>query len=127
MSTPNLSKLMPLVAIGAVIALAVVSRVIPLRGGDDLPASGTERSPSTDPMALDLIRCRAVKFEQASDYDRCHKIWTEHRRRFLVGNKPSDAPAATNTAILQPADPVPKDQSRLPRAGTGTPQAGRLP
>jgi len=125
MRAPNSSKLMALAAVGAVIALAAASCVIPLRGRDDLAASGKERSPSTDPMALDLIRCRTVKSEQASDYDRCHRIWTERRRRFL--NKQSAASAATDPANLQQRDQPPKDQSRLPQAGTGSPQAGGPP
>src|SRR5690349_6508776 len=105
MSAPNSSKLMALAAVGAVIALAAASCVIPLRGRDDLAASGKERSPSTDPMALDLMRCRTVKSQQASDYGRCHRSWTDRRRRFL--NMRSAASAGTDPANLQQKDQAP--------------------
>jgi conjugative transfer region protein TrbK len=127
MSAPGSSKLMALVAVGAVTALVMASCVVPLRGDDDKAASGTGRVPSADPMALDLIRCRMVKSEQGADYDRCQRFWREYRRRFLGENRTSAARQKANPKDLQPEDAAPKDQSRLPQAAPGFSQPGGAP
>ncbi|GEC53060.1 conjugative transfer region protein TrbK [Bradyrhizobium japonicum] len=91
--------------------VAVAACTIQLRGGDDSsPAPKAEQT--NDATNSDLARCRGVTPEEAGDYQHCHKIWAENRRRFF-GKK--DGAAALGHDDSASPIPAPKGQNRIPQ------------
>jgi conjugative transfer region protein TrbK len=70
---------------------------------------------AADPLAADLIRCRAITPEQLAIDDTCRRVWAESRRRFFAPS-PSRSGATRDPVTTEPATPG-KRQDRVPAAG----------
>jgi conjugative transfer region protein TrbK len=77
---------------------------------------------AADPLAAELIRCRAITPEQLAIDDTCRRVWAENRRRFFTPS-PSRADTATHDRGAAPATPG-KEQDRLPAAGVQSDRDG---
>jgi conjugative transfer region protein TrbK len=77
---------------------------------------------AADPLAAELIRCRAITPEQLAIDDTCRRVWAENRRRFFTP-LPSRADTATQDHRVVPATPD-KRQDRFPAAGVQSDRDG---
>jgi conjugative transfer region protein TrbK len=75
---------------------------------------------AADPLAADLIRCRAITPEQLAIDDTCRRVWAENRRRFFAPSSSRSDTATHDPVAAAPATPG-KRQDRVP-AGV---QSGR--
>ncbi|MGD9924120.1 MAG: putative entry exclusion protein TrbK-alt [Pseudorhodoplanes sp.] len=68
---------------------------------------------ATDPLAAELVRCRAITPEQLAIDDTCRRVWAENRRRFFA-----PSPSRPDTTTHDPAAAAPptlgKRQDRVP-------------
>jgi len=78
---------------------------------DAIPTTAT----ATDPLSVDLMRCRTVTPEQLAIDDTCRRVWAEIRRRFFTPSSSRPGITAHDPAAA-PATSV-KAQDRLPAAG----------
>jgi conjugative transfer region protein TrbK len=72
------------------------------------PAVMPAASMRGDPLARELVRCRAIGMA-ANDHAACEAAWAENRRRFFNDRSPSDR-AASAPAIDQPSAAKPEDR-----------------
>jgi conjugative transfer region protein TrbK len=87
----------------ALVALAVATCSIPLRGGEDQADPSVSADRASDQLATRLAGCRSVTYEQKDALSDCRKAWAEKRRRFFREKAP-----------LAPADDsAPRDRSSL--------------
>lgn len=111
MNMQKLSRISYLVAL-ALVALAIATCNIPLRGGEE-PAKmlGPDAKPA-DPLAAKLAECRSVTYEQKDALIECRKAWVEQRRQILG----QDAQAPSDSRMPQAGPSLfvaPKDESRV--------------
>ena len=108
MNRPGRLKRLVFVSTAAIVpSLIVAACAIQLRGDDDRPPAASSASRTTDSVAPELERCRAVTPEQVADIQKCRRIWAENRRRFLGQKKVAGAPSADTQPNIppQPKDP----------------------
>src|SRR3954465_16050446 len=106
----NPEHLIPVVAV-ALIALVVAACTIRLRNDEAAELRPSRVSKKTDPLAAKLERCRTVTPEQGAQFEDCHRVWAENRRRFFTSTNPHRVPPAEG----KPAEPLlaVKRQDRL--------------
>ena len=71
----------------ALIMVVVAMTIIAV--GEALRPQGTDvtvapATPSSDPLAADLARCRDIIAEQLAADDTCRHVWAENRRGFFT-------------------------------------------
>jgi conjugative transfer region protein TrbK len=77
------------------------------RGEGFTPSMPPAPSLSSDPLARELARCRAIGLAAADDAN-CKAAWAENRRRFFG----SSAPDAAATPQKSEAIPAPRPEGR---------------
>ena len=98
---PAFGRAFGLVAIVAALVLAAI-RVH--RGESFIPSAPPAPSLSSDPLARELTRCRAIGLAAADDLG-CKAAWAENRRRFFGSSALDAAPApqmSETTPIAKP-------------------------
>jgi conjugative transfer region protein TrbK len=97
-------------------ALVVAACAIQLRGDSDSPAVRPSASRVTDPLGVELERCRKVTSEQVAELQECRLIWAENRRRFL-GSKKTSAASSVDAQLGSPTSALAqsKNPDRLPQ------------
>jgi len=97
----------------------VVVCTVHLRGDENQAQPTAWGARESDPVAVELERCRTIDYEQKDGLADCRKLWADKRRQFL--GQGSESP---NHSVRPdpgaPTPPPPKDQSRLP-SGFSTP------
>ena len=101
---PAFGRALGLIAIVVALVLAAV-RVH--RGESFIPSAPPAPSLSSDPIARELTRCRAIGLAAADDF-KCKAAWTENRRRFFG----SSTPDAALTPQESETTPVAKPEGR---------------
>ena len=123
MNTQKLKGIPCLVAL-VLVALAVATCTIPLRGGEEQGKMLEPGSTSSDPLAAKLAECRSVTYEQKDALAECRKAWAAKRRQFLGqgARPPSDSrtPQASSSLFV-----APKDESRVPSGFPSIQQNGK--
>ena len=112
MNTQKLKGIPCLVAL-VLVALAVATCTIPLRGGEEQGKMLEPGSTSSDPLAAKLAECRSVTSEQKEALAECRKAWAEKRRQSLGRKAPSASPDSGPPQEGPSLFVAPKDQSRL--------------
>jgi len=102
--SPGIGTISRIAGFVAVVA-AIVATAAHVRRGDigaGSPAGAIALSASSDAIARELARCRALGMA-ARDNAACEAAWTENRRRFFSYRSPdhamSEPPAARPTAV----------------------------
>jgi conjugative transfer region protein TrbK len=98
---PAFGRALGLVAIVAALVLAAI-RVH--RRESFTPTVPPAPSLSSDPLARELTRCRAIGLAAADDF-RCKAAWAENRRRFFGLSTPDAAPAPQKSETTGVAKP----------------------
>ncbi len=76
----------------AVVVAATIIAIGEASRTDDASHDVAPAATKSDPLAIDLARCRNVTAEQLTADDTCRRIWAENRRRFFApNNKPAEA------------------------------------
>jgi conjugative transfer region protein TrbK len=101
---PAFGRALGLIAIAVALVLAAV-RVH--RGESFTPSAPPAPSLSSDPLARELTRCRAIGLVAADDVV-CKAAWAENRRRFFGSPAPDTAP----TPQTSETSPVAKPEER---------------
>jgi conjugative transfer region protein TrbK len=77
------------------IAVVVATTIIAIGEASRTDDASRDVAPAaikSDPLAVDLARCRDVTAEQLAADDTCRRVWAENRRRFFApNNKPAEA------------------------------------
>ncbi|MCP1850604.1 MULTISPECIES: putative entry exclusion protein TrbK-alt [unclassified Bradyrhizobium] len=100
-------------ALGATLVAAACA--IQLRGADKDAAQTQADAQMTGAFSPDLARCRTVTPEQATEFERCRRLWAENRRRFF-GQKAGPVRGADGDPGGSSQQLAPKDQGRIPQA-----------
>lgn len=94
-----------LAAAFAAVAAAIVATAFHLqydKARSVAAGSVTATSPASDPLATELVRCRAIGLGAEHD-GYCEAAWAENRRRFFTYQQPSaQAPAGPAKNVLSP-------------------------
>ncbi|WP_024578135.1 MULTISPECIES: putative entry exclusion protein TrbK-alt [unclassified Afipia] len=105
----------------AFVAAALVVAVMQLRRSEiDAPPP---MAIAADPLAADLIRCRAITPEQFAIDDTCRRVWAENRRRFFAPSSSRPDTKIHDPVASAPATPG-KGQDRLPAVGVQSDRDG---
>jgi conjugative transfer region protein TrbK len=112
----ELFRKFPLIAAMGLVVLSVAACAVQLRPDQDSQPSPT--SPEENhPLAPKLESCLTVTPDQTATFEYCRRVWVENRRRFFGSQKklPASKTAVDHANEQLPAEPAPKDQSRLPQ------------
>jgi conjugative transfer region protein TrbK len=97
-------------------ALVVAACTIQLRGDSDGRPAGSSASRATNPVGVELERCRKVTPEQVAELQQCRLVWGENRRRFLGSNKtPAVSSVDAQPGSQKPPLAQPKNPGRVPQ------------
>jgi conjugative transfer region protein TrbK len=112
----KLFRLFPLIAAMGLVVLSVAACAVQLRPDQDSQPSPIA-SEENHPLAPKLESCLTVTPDQTATFEYCRRVWSENRRRFFGSQKkpPASRTAAGRANEQRPAEPAPKDQSRLPQ------------
>ena len=98
---PALRRALGLLAI----ALLVILAAIRVHRGEGLtPLAPPAPSLSSDPLARELARCRAIGLAAADDAE-CKAAWAENRRRFFGSSAPDAASTPQKSETTTAAKP----------------------
>jgi conjugative transfer region protein TrbK len=89
--------------------LAVAAALVESRRGQDSAVLTSLEPDEADALVHELLRCRAVTFDDTPVLETCRRLWAENRRHFFVATKSanvSDLPASTGAT---------KSQERIPQ------------
>ena len=92
------------------VAAAIVATSVQFRNGHVSAGSSAGMASSSvrdDPLAHELVRCRAIGMA-ARDDAACEAAWAENRRRFFNDGPPSDRTAST--PAVQPSAATPEER-----------------
>ncbi len=78
------------VAVAFIVAVVIIA-IGEASRTDDANQAATPVTTTSDPIAVDLTRCRAIAAEQLATADTCCRVWAENRRRFFGPRKPGEA------------------------------------
>jgi conjugative transfer region protein TrbK len=102
----GIGSLLRFTAIAVAVAIVIIAIGEASRSRD---ASRTvaPATPTHDPLAAALARCRAVTLEQLAIDESCRRVWAENRRRFFAPTGPvvwtTDTPRKTQDQISAPS------------------------
>jgi conjugative transfer region protein TrbK len=93
----------------AAVAAVIIVTAIHLRHKDTHPdnPAGIAVAPSTDPLARELIRCRAIGMA-ATDDAACASAWAENRCRFFTYAPSAPASPSVPAGKADHATPTPE-------------------
>jgi conjugative transfer region protein TrbK len=113
MSEVNAFKALSLCTTICVGMSAVAACTVHLRGDENQPQPTASGARESDPVAVELERCRTIDYEQKDRLADCRKLWGGQRRQFL--GRGSESPNHSVRSDPGASTPAPsKDQSRLP-------------
>jgi conjugative transfer region protein TrbK len=86
-------------------ALLVILAAIRVHRGENFaPTLPQAPSLSSDPLARELARCRAIGLTATDDHD-CKAAWAENRRRFFGSSAPDAAETPQTSETIPAAQP----------------------
>jgi conjugative transfer region protein TrbK len=88
----------------AIVVARVLAALRVHRGQSFAPSAPPAPSLSSDPLARELTRCRAIGLAAADDLG-CKAVWTENRRRFFGSSAPDAAPTPQKSERTPVAKP----------------------
>jgi len=109
MSTYVISQRLLRAAAVVFVTLAVAAAVVESRRGEAAAVLTPLEPGEADALVHELLRCRAVTFDDTPVLETCRRLWAENRRHFFV---PTNSP---NVSDLPVSTGATKSHERIPQ------------